>query len=317
MTGGRDAVTGAFSYSGAAIAREPLARGRSVRTLTNHPERAPAGSPIQTSALDLDHADRLRAALSGIDVLYNTYWIRFPYGSVTFDQAVENSHWLFTAAAEAGVRRIVHVSITHPDLQSPYPYFRGKAMVEKLLIETGVSHAVARPAILFGGDGVLINNVAWLVRRFPVLALGQGGHYRIRGIHIADLAHLCADLGERTDDVVLDAVGPESISFHQLVEAIRAAVGSHASLISAPGPVMVAATVVLGVALRDRLLTRDEYAALVDGLADSTAPTTGTVVLSDWIARHGPTLGQRYASEISRHFDTPRTRPPRSNCPPR
>jgi NADH dehydrogenase len=304
MTGGPHAVTGAFSYSGAAVARALAARGRVVRTLTNHPERAPLDTTVQIAPLDFADGRRLREALAGVEVLYNTYWIRFPHAGATFDQAVENSARLFAAARAAGVRRVVHISITHPNRDSPYPYFRGKAAVEDLLRASGLSYAIARPAILFGGDGVLINNVAWLLRRFPVIALGAGGHYRVRGIHVDDLAGLCADLGERVDDVTMDAVGPDSLSFRDLVAAIRSAVGSTARMINVPGPVMVAATTVLGWALRDRLLTADEYGALAAGLADSTAPATGSTSITDWIARQGSNLGVRYANEIERHFAT-------------
>ena len=161
--------------------------------------------------------------------------MRFAYGRVDHAAAVANSRTLFEAAARAGVKRIVHVSITHPSPDSPYPYFRGKAHVERILTELGVSHAIARPAILFGGDGVLINNVGWLLRHLPIFVIGGCGSYRVRGIHVDDLARLCVDLGVRTDTVVLDAVGPQTLTFRQLVDAIRTAVGSHALVVPIPG----------------------------------------------------------------------------------
>jgi nucleoside-diphosphate-sugar epimerase len=45
-------------------------------------------------------------------------------------------------------------------------------------------HTVLRPAILFGGNGVLINNIAWLLRHLPVFAVGGTGEYRIRPVHV-------------------------------------------------------------------------------------------------------------------------------------
>lgn len=297
-----DVVTGAFSYSGAAIARELQAAGRRVRTLTGHPDRAPAGSDIEARPLDFADRAGLVESLRGADTLYNTYWVRFAHGRVDHGAAVANSRVLFDAAAAAGVRRIVHVSITHPSPDSPYPYFRGKAEVEQLLADSGVSYAVVRPAILFGGDGVLINNIGWLLRHVPVFAIGGGGGYRIRGIHVDDLARLCVRLGAGADDVVVDAVGPQSLTFRELVEAVRGAVGSRAVLVPAPAPLLIAASRVLGLALRDTLLTADEYGAMADGLADSDAPATGDIRLTDWIAQHGPELGRRYANEMERHF---------------
>jgi uncharacterized protein YbjT (DUF2867 family) len=300
-----DVVTGAFSYSGAAIARELLASGRQVRTLTGHPDRAPAGTDIDVRLLNFDDPGELADSLQGARTLYNTYWVRFAHGQVDHAAAVANSRVLFEAAVRAGVGRIVHVSITHASLASPYPYFRGKAEVEQLLAELDVPHAIARPAILFGGDGVLINNIAWLLRHVPVFAIGGSGGYRVRAIHVDDLARLCVRLGQRSDTVVLDAVGPQTLTFAELVAAVRTAVGSHTLVTRVPGVVLTSLSRVVSLALRDTLLTRDEYLAMADGLADSDAAATGSIVLTDWLAEHGNDLGRHYANELSRHFRKP------------
>jgi uncharacterized protein YbjT (DUF2867 family) len=295
-----DAVTGAFSYSGSAIAAELSRRGRDVRTLTSHPPRDSGG--IDVRPLDLGDIDGLRRSLTGVDTLYNTYWVRFPHGETTFDTAVENSARLFRAAADSGVRRIVHVSITHADVRSPYAYFRGKGQVEQHLESCGVSSAIVRPAILFGGDGVLVNNIAWLLRRFPVALVGGHGDYRIRGIHVDDLATLMTDLGAGDAITTVDAVGPESVSFLELLEHIRTSIGSHTPIVRVPGAVFPAVTWGLGRILRDTLLTREEYLAMSHGLADSEAQATGSTRLTDWVAAHGRTLGTTYAHELRRHY---------------
>ena len=204
---GFDVVTGAFSYSGAAIARELRAAGRNVRTLTGHPDRAAGDRITEVRPLDFDDPVGLVESLRGATTLYNTYWVRFPRGRIDHDAAVANSRTLFYAALHAGVQRIVHVSITHPSITSPYPYFRGKAEVERVLAEVGVSYGILRPAILFGGDGVLLNNIAWLLRRLPVFAVGGRGDYRIRPIHVDDLARLSVTLGTQRTTTVIDAVG--------------------------------------------------------------------------------------------------------------
>lgn len=298
-----DAVTGAFSYSGAAIARELLKRGHQVRTLTGHPDRAPAGTPIECRPLDFGDPDGLRASLTGVHTLYNTYWIRFAHGTVNHEVAVANNRVLFAAAAAAGVQRIVHISITNPSHDSPDSYFRGKAAAEQALAESGVpGYAVARPAILFGSAGVLVNNVAWLLRRLPVFAIGGRGDYRLRPIHVDDLGALCADLGSRTDTVVLDAVGPESLTFRQFVESIRAAVASRSLVIPVPGVLIPVLAGALNVALRDTLLTAGEYRSLAAGRADSAGPATGTTAFTEWVQAHGSELGRRYLNELDLHF---------------
>ncbi|GAA5014700.1 SDR family oxidoreductase [Actinopolymorpha pittospori] len=297
-----DVVTGAFGYSGAAITAELLAAGRRVRTLTDHPGRAPTGTPVEVRALDFDDPAGLADSLRGARTLYNTYWVRFPRGRVNHDVAASNCRTLFHAARAAGVSRIVHVSITHPAISSPYPYFRGKALAERALAETRVSYAVIRPAILFGGDGVLLNNIAWLLRRLPLFAVGGTGGYRVRPIHVEDLARLCVAAGASDVTSTTDAVGPERPSFLELVRAIAGAVHSKARIVRVPRTLIPPLAAVLGLALRDVLLTAEEYRAMTAGLADTDGPATGAVRLSDWIATNADTLGIHYANEINRHF---------------
>jgi uncharacterized protein YbjT (DUF2867 family) len=299
---GFDVVTGAFSYSGAAIARELQAAGRRVRTLTGHPDRAPAGTAIEVRPLDFTNQARLAESLRGARTLFNTYWVRFAHGQVSHEEAVAQSRVLLAAAAEAGVRRVVHVSITHPDADSPYPYFRGKAAVEQALADLGLSYAVLRPSILFGGDGVLINNIAWLLRRIPVFAVGGTGEYRVRPIHVDDLAKLAVRAADSGQTEVIDAVGPDRPAFIELVRFIRDAVGSRSQVIRVPGTLIPPAARLLGLALRDTLLTAEEYQAMADGLADTEGPATGETSLMQWITGHKRTLGRSYANELTRHF---------------
>ena len=300
---GLDAVTGAFSYSGQAIAKALTDSGRKVRTLTGHPNRA-TGTAIEVHPLDFDDQIGLVESLEGVTTLYNTYWVRFAHQRIDHDLAVENSRTLFLAARRAGVERIVHVSITHPSVDSPLPYFRGKALVERALAETGVSYAVLRPAILFGGDGVLLNNIAWLLRHLPVFAIGGRGDYRIRGIHVDDLAQLCLEKGAERGDSVIDAVGPERPTFVELVNSIRQAVGSRSLVVHVPGAALPLFSRAVGTAIGDVLLTRDEYRAMANGLADTDGSATGPTALSGWLVENAPGLGLTYANELKRHFGT-------------
>ncbi len=299
---GLDVVTGAFSYSGAAIARALAEAGRTVRTVTGHPERADEYPAIEACPLDFDDQRGLVESLQGATTLYNTYWVRFAHGQIDHDLAVINSRTLFLAARRAGVQRIVHISITNPSTESPLPYFRGKALVERTLAESEVSYGILRPAILFGGDGVLINNIAWLLRHLPVFGVGGDGNYRIRGIHVDDLAKLCLEVAGETDDSVTDAVGPERPTFNEMVTSIRDAVGARSRIVHVPGAVVPLLSSALGGLLNDVLLTKDEYQAMATGLADTDGPATGPTLLSSWLSRCGPELGLHYANELRRHF---------------
>jgi uncharacterized protein YbjT (DUF2867 family) len=297
-----DAVTGAFSYSGRAIARELLDAGRRVRTLTGHPARGEGQSDIEVHGLDFDDPASLAVALRGVTTLYNTYWVRFAHGSVDHPLAVENSRALFTAARRAGVQKIVHISILHPSASSPYPYFRGKALVERALTETEIPYAILRPSVLFDEKGVLLNNIAWLLRRLPVFAVGGDGCYRVRPIHVEDLAAVAVQASTWPDDRIVDAVGPERPTFLELVGQIRAAVGSRALVVRVPSSLLLLASRALGTILHDVLLTPDEYRSMADGLADSDAPDAGSVALSSWLAAHGSALGMQYSNELDLHF---------------
>jgi NADH dehydrogenase len=299
---GLDVVTGAFSYSGRAIAAALLERGRQVRTITGHPGREPKDCPLEVRPLDFDDQLGLEESLQGATTLYNTYWVRFAHKRIDHDLAVANSRTLFQSAKRAGVQRIVHISITHPSADSPWPYFRGKALVERALAESEVPFAVLRPAILFGGDGVLINNIAWLLRHLPVFAVGGSGNYRVRAIHVDDLAQLCLAKGSEHHNSVTDAVGPERPTFTELVTSIREAVGSRALIVRVPGVTMPLLSRALGLLLHDVLLTREEYHTMHDGLADTDGPATGITALSTWLAEHSTELGLHYANELERHF---------------
>jgi len=296
-----DAVTGAFGYTGRYLSRRLQDAGRQVRTLTDHPRAQPPGEPpIDVRPFAFDDPRALSASLRGVDTLYNTYWVRYTHAGTTYEQGVRNSRRLIEAAADAGVRRLVHVSITKPRHDSFYAYYRGKAEVEDAVRASGLSYAIVRPTVLFGGDDILVNNIAWLVRRFPVFAVPGDGRYRLRPVATADLADLCVRLAGEPDDVTVDAVGPESFAFEDLVAAVARAVGSRCRTVHLPLAVVGTVLPVLGLLTRDVVLTTDELRGLmaeyvhVDG--EATCPTR----LSTYLAGRGRELGATYQSELSR-----------------
>ncbi len=149
----RIAVTGAFGYSGRYITERLLEAGHEVITLTNSLHRPnPFGQKVRAFPFHFDNPDQLRATLRGVHALVNTYWVRFDHRLFTHAQAVANTRILFAAAKEAGVRRIIHVSITNPDSTSDLPYFRGKAELESSLKSLGISYCILRPTVLFGKE---------------------------------------------------------------------------------------------------------------------------------------------------------------------
>ena len=298
-----DIVTGAFSYTGGFIARALIASGRRVRTLTGHPSReSELTHVVEAHPYNFDNPEALERSLRGSATLYNTYWIRFPHAGRTFTQAILNSKRLFEAARRAGVRRIVHISVSNADAAPSLPYFRGKAEVERALRESGVPFSIVRPTLIFGPDDILINNIAWMLRRFPIFALAGSGAYRVQPIHGDDVAKIAIDAARRDGNVMTDAFGPETLTFRELVETIAHAVGSRAPIVPIPPALAVLAARAIGAALGDVTLTRDELSGLMANLLVCGGAPGGLVRFSDWITVSSGQVGRAYASEISRHF---------------
>lgn len=296
-------VTGAFGYSGKYITRRLLARGERVVTLTGNPGRAHEFGP-QVTALPFrfDDPQALIASLRGASTLYNTYWVRFDRGRRTHEQAVANTQVLIRAAEAAGVRRLVHISITNPSLTSPLPYFRGKAVLEESIRGSKLSYAILRPAVIFGQEDILINNIAFFLRKFPAFAIPGSGRYGLQPIYVEDLAQLAVEAGASHDNEVIDAVGPETYSFEELVRAIALQVRSRAMIVHLPPAVAFGLLKLLGSLLGDVILTRDELAGLMADLLVSSARPAGQTRLSVWLRENAATAGARYASELKRHY---------------
>ncbi len=304
----RHVVTGAFGYSGRYIAARLLSRGDVVHTITDSPGRGnPFEGRVSASPFHFDQPEKLVETLRGADVLYNTYWVRFNFGPFSHSMAVENTLALFAAAKQAGVGRVVHVSITNPSEHSDLEYFRGKARLERALRESGLSYAILRPAVLFGEEDILVNNIAWALRRLPVMGVFGDGSYRLQPIFVDDLAELAVRVGRSGEDLALDAIGPETFTFRELIGMIGGVIGKRRPIVSvSPGFGFLVARVI-GTLVGDVFLTREEIAGLMRGLLATSSEPTGTTRLSEWAAQHARSLGRRYTSELARRRDRSRS----------
>ena len=296
-------VTGAFSYTGGYVARRLLDEGVGVRTLSRRPAgRNPLGGLVETAPLDFSDPDGLRRSMEGAGVFYNTYWIRFAHGQTTFDHAVENTRTLFEAAVGAGVQRVVHFSVSNPSTGLDLPYFRGKAQVEDMLKGLGVPYAIIRPTLVFGDGDLLLNNMAWALRRFPVFPVCGSGDYPVQPIYAEDLAAQAVEAGSQSESFVADAAGPDTFSFETLLRLLASSMGVRARLVHTPPSAGLALTRLVGLLMRDVALTRDEVVGLMAGLLTSEAAPTGTTRLADWLMENGDGLGRRYVSELRRNW---------------
>jgi NADH dehydrogenase len=298
------AVTGAFGFTGRYIAQRLINAGKRVRALIGRNRPNPFGDRIEVARLQFDDFQALVDSLKGVDVLYNTYWVRFNYGETTFERAVQNSQMLIRAAEEAGVRRLVHISITNPSEDSPLPYFRGKALVERAIRNSSLSYGIIRPTVLFGEGDILLNNIAYFLRRFPIFIVPGKGDYRLQPVYVDDVAALAVEAGERMDNFALDAVGPEVFTFAEIVRLIRDAVGSKAKIVHAPPSLTMLSIRVLNYFVNDIVLTREELEGLMANRLVSDQPPTCPTRFSEWLRENAEQMGLHYASELKRHFLT-------------
>jgi NADH dehydrogenase len=297
-------VTGGFGYTGKYIAQQLLAKDYKVRTLTNSIHRQnPFGDKVEAHPFNFDEPTNLTESLKGAAVLYNTYFVRFNYKTATFARAVDNTLRLFDCAKRTGVERIVHISITNPSEDSPFEYFRSKAKVEKALQQLGLSYCILRPAVIFGQEDVLINNIAWVLRRSPVAATFWGADSRIRPIHVEDLAKLAVEQGQNRENRTVDAVGPETLTYRGLARQICKAIGKTRIIMPVPSVFVYLVGRIIGLLLSDVFVTRDEIKVLMADLLHVDSPPTGETKLTEWIDENADTLGRRYASVMARRRD--------------
>jgi len=294
-------VTGAFGYSGKYIAHRLLEAGHSVRTITSRQSRPDYfGGRVERRPLDFRNHAQLVDSLTGAKVLYNTYWVRFNHSTFTHSEAVDNTLRLFEAAKEAGVERVVHVSITNPSEDSPLEYFSGKGRLERALKESGLSYAILRPTVLFGMEDILINNMAWVLRRFPIVGVFGDGSYRLQPIYVDDLARLAVEQGALKTNTTINAIGPETFTYRELLAAIGRAIGTERLIVGIPPWLGHLSGIVIGRMVGDVIITREEIAGLMADLLYVDDKPAGTTRLTDWMREHAATLGVSYASELAR-----------------
>lgn len=298
-----DVVTGAFSFTGRFIARRLMAEGRDIKTLTNHPQRAGAEDiKAEVAPLQFEDRDGLVASMRGAEVLYNTYWVRFHHGRVRFGDAVANTRILVGAARDAGVRRVVHISVSNPSEDSPLDYYAGKARAERAVRESGLSWAIVRPTLIFGPGDILINNVAWMLRKFPIFGIPGNGEYRLQPVAGEDVAEIATWAAEQVDNLTVDAAGPDIVYYSEMVESIAIAVGRHPRFVYLSPRNALRAVGVVGRFVNDIVLNEPELEGLMSELLVSRERPRGTRRLDNWLLAHADTIGREYASELARHW---------------
>ena len=301
----RVAVTGAYGYSGQYMARRLLDQGHEVLALTNSTHRSnPFGGKVKARPFNFSNPALLEQTLLGVNILINNYWVRFDQPPLfTHAQAVLHAKTLFEAAKRAGVTRIVHISITNPDRSSDLPYFSGKAEMEDHLRSTGLSHCILRPTVLFGKEDILINNIAWCLRYLPIFGIFGDGRYRLQPIYVDDLAEAAVRKAHEQTSETIDAIGPETFRYRDMVEMIATAIGVRPSIVSLRPGLAYQMTRAVGWLVNDVVITREEIRGLMEERLYVNSSPLGTMKLSDWARANSGRLGLKYTSEMARRLD--------------
>ena len=294
-------VTGALGYSGKVIAEKLLERNYQVKTITNSLNKPnPFGDKIEMDSFNFEKPEKLTAALTGYDVLINTYWVRFNHNNFNHSTAVANTKILFECAKKAGIKKIVHVSITNPSVNSELEYFKGKGDLETYLKALGVNYSIIRPAVLFGKQDILINNIAWVIRHLPIFGVYGKGDYKIQPIHVDDFADLIINECFNTTNTIVNAIGPETFTYKELVKTIMDIINVKKRIINTAPYLGYLAGKWVSFLKNDVTITREEIKGLMDNLLYVETAPTGKIKLTDWAKQNKQTLGTTYASELAR-----------------
>ena len=298
-----DVVTGSFGYIGKYITKELIASGRSVRTITTHPDKPnPFGEAVQAFPYHFDNPNLLRNTLKGCDTLFNTYWVRFDYQQWSFEKALENTNLLFTCAKEAGVKKIVQISVTNPSEDDDLPYYRGKALQEKALRTSNIPYSIIRPTLVYGKEDILVNNIAWTIRKFPYVPIFGSGDYKVQPVFVEDLAAIAVEYANKSGCGTVDAVGPETFSYKEMLILMATILNRKVKFIHIPPAFGIFLGKIIGAFVGDVVLTKDELRGLMVNKLCSSQEPNGHTLFSDWMKVNKDTIGERYTSELARHF---------------
>jgi len=309
---GNYVVAGGIGYTGTYIVRRLLAeRDIKITVLTNHPNRKHEfGTRIRVEPYNFDNPAKLRETLRGAKCVINTYWskpikvtkVRLNYHASSFTDAVKNSKLLVDACVEAGVKRLVHISVSNPSRDYDYEYFGGKLEVEDYIRDSGLSYAILRPTLVFGDEDMDLNNITSLIRKYPFFLIFGDGKYKVTPVFVDDVAREVVSQSCLMENITEDAVGPETYEFEELVKLIAGSVGKQLRIFHVNKAFIPLVCWGLSLVHGDKVVTPQEMHVLMDGLMHSISNPIGETRFSEWLETRNQTFGTEYHSEVERHF---------------
>lgn len=299
----KSVVTGAFGFTGKYISKLLLSKGESIKTFTNKVNRDIFGEKIEIFKYDFRNKEYLIKAMSNAKRLYNTYWIRFPYKNISFKEVINNTKILIDCAKEANIEKVIHISITNANPKSKFQYFKYKGIVEEMIKDSKIDYFILRPTVIFGKESILINNIAWFLKKLPLFFIFGKGRYLVQPIYIEDLAKIAVFGADNFKNKIVDIVGPEIFEFKEMINLIKTKISSKSKIIYLPSFLFQIFIPILNFLTKDIVLTKEELKALKDNLLYSKEEPLGKKKFTDWIDENKDNLGKEYFSELLRHYN--------------
>ncbi|MDE1834491.1 MAG: NAD(P)H-binding protein [Candidatus Micrarchaeota archaeon] len=300
---GRDVVIGGTGFTGKYITKCLLKYKHKVVALTKHVNRDNEfGRKITIKPLDFENQENLVETMNGSRCVFNTYWVRFNYGGSSFDEAVRNSKAIIDACVDAKVKRLVHISVLDPSKNYKYDYFRAKMEVESYIEKSGLSYAILRPALLFGEEDILMNNITYLIRKYGLFFIFGSGEYKVTPTYVGDVAKEAVLQSRLNKNIIEDALGPEAFGFEELVRYIATTIGRPTRVAHLNKAFIPLVSKFLNICMHEPVVTSDEMGLLMDNGLYSDSKPIGSIRFSKWLKERKDTYGTEYHSETKRHF---------------
>lgn len=269
MSGELVTIFGGSGFVGKTLVQHLAKAGYRIRIAVRRPNNAldvkPLGDlgQVQIAQANVRNKASVEAAVRGADYVVNLVGVLFESGSQSFDKLhATGAGMIAEASAEAGVKKLVHLSAIGADAESSSKYAKSKAAGEAAILQNFPTAVIVRPSIIFGADDSFFNKFAKMAKSFGVLPV-ICGETKFQPVYVGDVAEAITKI-IGNDDVeggVFEIGGPKVYSFRELLELVKKVTEQDAFLIPVPTQIAYFQAFFLGM-LPNPMVTIDQIRLL-------------------------------------------------------
>jgi uncharacterized protein YbjT (DUF2867 family) len=275
-------ILGGSGFVGHYLAEALTKRGIEIRVLTRQPARARDLLVLPSTEVeqaDVHDSAQLIHQFTGMDAVINLVGVLHDGrdNDSFYSAHVDLADKVVDACAQAGVRRLLHMSALKADPQGPSAYLRSKGKGEETVregaLKQGIAATIFRPSIIFGPGDRFLNRFAQLVKLSPVIPLGCP-NARFQPVFVEDVARAFAECLDDRDSLgrTYDLCGPHTYTLKQLVSLVAKLTGRTRAIIGLGPRLSMMQARVLEM-LPGKLMTRDNLLSLqVDNVCACAFP---------------------------------------------